>query len=156
MISSPAALFADVPQCRQRASRTGFKGDPGEAERRPAVAGSRLACAQYQQFESLVAAFAEFDVPLQIIHRQLAVKGEHKGLARVVAELSVRGDVHDIVRHAPKLGLKTRTAELLVEQLVSALDLMHSSDFGGDIGQIDVTLHAFRDTEHKSRAGRRL
>ncbi len=77
-------------------------------------------------------------------------------LDSTVTELTVRGDVHDIVRYLSQLGLEWCTTELVVEQLVSALYLVHCSDFGGDIGQIDLTLHAFRDAEHKSRAGRCL
>src|SRR5207248_7100262 len=94
--------------------------------------------------------------PFQIIHRKLAVKSEYKGLARVVAELPVRGDVHDIVRHPPQLGLETGAAEIIMEQLLPALDLMHCRNLGCDIGQLDVPLYAFRYAEDESRARTRI
>src|SRR5262249_3271424 len=102
----------------------------------------------------LIAALAEFDVRLEVVHGQLAVEGKHESLAWIAAELPVRSYMYDIVGDPPQLGLKTRSAEGIVEQLFSSFDVVDCGHLTFDIREGYVALYTLGNAEDQRGSSR--
>src|SRR5262249_15873277 len=140
----------DLPQRGDCASSPGLDGDACQAQRSPVVALRRVARAQGEQLQRIVAKLEQTDELLESIHRQLAVERQEERLAWLAAELTVRCYVQDRVLLLLQRLLELRDDELPVDQGSALVDFAEGLELRRDIRQGGKALHGFRhaDREH--------
>ena len=82
-------LVVDVPERRQGAPGAGLHRHAGQTERRPIVAGRRLARAEREKLEWLLPRLEQPHHLIEPVHGETPVEGQHEGAVDVASELSV-------------------------------------------------------------------
>ena len=129
----------NTPQRRERTPGPGLDGHAGQAQRCTIITLSRLAGAQRQQFERLVAEPKQAHKLIEALHRQFVVEGQQKRFLDVALEPSMRGDMHDGELLLLQLLFQTGDEEILVEQLIASIEPLNglsSADTFGKEGSL--------------------
>jgi hypothetical protein len=79
----------DVPQGGQGTARPRFHRHPGQTQRRPLVASSRLAGTEGEQLDGLIAKTQPPQKLVQTVQRQIVIRRQNKSVIQIAGELPV-------------------------------------------------------------------